>query len=76
MRQATTTLCTSDPRWSGHCGRPSSPRPRFGAAAVAGAQRVLLGVLVNLAALMAWAAETLDRRHGATNPRSTHGRTP
>jgi hypothetical protein len=43
-------------------GRAHSPRTRSGAAAVSGKQRIVVGTIVNLAAVMAWEAETLDRR--------------
>jgi hypothetical protein len=45
----------------GHRGRPRSPRPPAGAAAVSGAQRVVVGSVVNVVALIAWAAETVDK---------------
>jgi hypothetical protein len=46
-----------------HRGRPhpSSPRGK-GAAAVSGRDRLLVGAVVNLAVVVAWAAEALDGR--------------
>ena len=43
-------------------GRPHSPRTRAGAAAVSGKQRLAVGMIVNIAALVAWGTEALDRR--------------
>ena len=59
-----------------HRGRPQTPSPRGkGAAAVSGGQRVLLGTVVNVAALVAWAAEALDRRQVSPSQWSGDGGT-
>jgi hypothetical protein len=50
-----------------HRGRPHSPRTFSGVAAGSRAQRVLLGLVINLGAVIARIAETLDRRHRTNN---------
>jgi hypothetical protein len=45
----------------GRRGRPRSRRPPAGAAAVSGAQQVVVGSVVNVVALIAWAAEKVDK---------------
>jgi hypothetical protein len=45
----------------GRRGCPRSRRPPAGAAAVSGAQRVVVGSVVNVVALIAWAAEKVDK---------------
>jgi hypothetical protein len=45
----------------GHRGRPLSPRPNGAPAAASGLQRLLLAVIVNLAVLITWAAESTPR---------------
>ena len=59
-----------------HRGRPRTLSPRGkGAVAVSSGQRVLLGTVVNVAALIAWAAEAMDRRHVSSSQWSGDGGT-
>jgi hypothetical protein len=51
-------------------GRPHSPCTPPGAAAVSGGQRLLVGSVVNVAALVAWAAEAMDRHREQHRRRS------
>jgi len=45
----------------GHGGRSRSPRPHRAPAAASGRQRLVVAVIVNLAVLVTWAAESAHR---------------